>query len=1195
MMRIQDIFERDIARPINGVVKADQQDDASVWQELDEFVVTHELDKHLHSFFRSYLNVAENLNSAQVAGQIGVWISGFFGSGKSHFLKVLSYLMENRELHMDGRTKRTVDFFESKIKDGMFYADIRRALAHPTEVVLFNIETKADHASNRDAILSVLLRMLNELQGYAGSPPHIAHMERHLDERGKLEAFKTAFLEAAGKSWETERDAFDFYRDEMICALSSALGQSGEASSKWFDNAEGNFSLTVESFCDWVKEYLDSKGPDHRLLFFADEMGAFIGQNSQLMLSLQTITETLGTRCGGRAWVIVTSQEDIDAVIGVMNTTRANDFSRITARFTTRMSLSSANVDEVIRARLLAKTRDATGVLEKLHAEKGDVIRNQLTFGHTGMSMKSYRDSADFAATYPFIPYQFQLVQKIFEAIRKAGATGMHLARGERSLLDAFQSATVQIKDCPPGVLVPLYRFYPSIENFLDTAVKRTIDQASTNQALEPFDIHMLKVLFLIRYVDEVKGNVENLVALCMDEIDTDRLTLRRRIESSLLRLEGQTLVNRNGDNFSFLTNEERDLSREIKNQELDPGAEARLMGELIFDEVLKEQRKHRYSVNGKDFPLIRVCDRHPHGSRAENALTVQFITPLNDEYDLYDSGRCTMASVEDNGQVILRLGDHDSLAREVRIYLQTERFTSKTSDGTQNSSTQRILRDFADDNRQRRQRLVLALTGLVTRALCFVAGQPFQPKTAGPATVVGDSLDYLIRNTYLKTDYLQHLVTEPLKEIQAVLRANDIGQQTLALKTEQGNPKAIQELRDYLSLCRQASRVVVLHDLVEDRFSGRPYGWPSLETILLVARLLVTGEIHLVRAGAKIPLDRAFEELTATAKWRQITLTQRILTDPAELQRARKLGQEIFGEMGPDHEEGLCSHLRAHFQSWLKDLQSFQSLAHNGEYPGLEALATGIGPMQRLLAQTENQAFLAQFNASKDEILDLSESFHQLSNFYTKQRPLWEELRRATIRFRLNQLELERDPAAAPALLRMERILQAAAPYGMLSEARGLIDSVQEINLAMLSARRAQVLGTIEERLGQTKAELDQAGTNEPLRQEVLGNFDSLRQKVCTYDSIAHIDQAAREALDLFEIAVSAIEESTRKQVNSSTNTPKAEEQAGVKLRRIVRISSLLSKPFLESGPEVEDFLTRLRVELQDALAQNERIQIKE
>ena len=95
------------------------------------------------------------------------------------------------------------------------------------------------------------------------------------------------------------------------------------------------------------------------------------------------------------------------------------------------------------------------------------------------MTFRPYRDGEDFVKNYPFAPYQFQLVQKIFEAIRKAGATGLHLSRGERSILDAFQYAGKAVANQEVGVLVPLYEFYPSIESFLDTAVKRTIDQAA--------------------------------------------------------------------------------------------------------------------------------------------------------------------------------------------------------------------------------------------------------------------------------------------------------------------------------------------------------------------------------------------------------------------------------------------------------------------------------------------------------------------------------------------------------------------------------------------------------------------------------------------------------------------------------------------------------------------------------------------
>ncbi|RYG16265.1 BREX system P-loop protein BrxC, partial [bacterium] len=209
-MQIRSIFEKDIARPINGVVKADQLDQASVWQELDEYVVTKEIDEHLRGFFGAYMNALDNQRNPEIAGRIGVWVSGFFGSGKSHFLKILSYLLENRSVARDGRSQAACDFFRDKIEDGLFFADIERAVKSSAEVVLFNIDSKAERKSG-DPILGVFTRVFNEKLGYSGDHPHIARLERELDARGKLQAFHEAFLRAKGSTWLEERDAYDFH------------------------------------------------------------------------------------------------------------------------------------------------------------------------------------------------------------------------------------------------------------------------------------------------------------------------------------------------------------------------------------------------------------------------------------------------------------------------------------------------------------------------------------------------------------------------------------------------------------------------------------------------------------------------------------------------------------------------------------------------------------------------------------------------------------------------------------------------------------------------------------------------------------------------------------------------------------------------------------------------------------------------
>jgi len=618
-MKTQDLFERDIHRPINGVVKADQLDASSVWQELDEFVVTRELTQHFNDLVAVLLSTIESKEDP--SGSNGIWVSGFFGCGKSHLIKVLSYLLENDEHAHEGEHRRAVEFFSEKFTDAMLFADLKKAVAATTDTILFNVDSKADPRWGRDALLQVFLRVLNEKQGYSGDHPHIAHMERHLDAKGRLAVFHSAFERESGEPWLEQRDAWEFHRDEVIAALKETLGQSEESVEKWVDGGAENFSLTVENFAKWVKRYLDRKGPAHRLMFLVDEVGQFIGNDTHLMLNLQTITEQLGTVCKGRAWVVVTSQEDLDSVLGDLVRTRQHDFSKIQGRFKTRLSLSSANVDEVIKKRLLDKNAAAGAPLAAAYEGKHDILKNQLSFVNAGMSFKTYADADDFAACYPFAAHQFSLVQKVFESIRKAGATGLHLSQGERSTLDAFQSAAKQIGAEEVGALVPFYRFYPAVEGFLDTAVKRTIDQASDSHALESFDGTVLKVLFLIRYVDEVPGSVDNLVTLCVDEIDTDKLALRKTIEASLLRLERETLISRNGDLHFFLTNEERDIGREIKNVAVPSGAEARELGKLLFEDILGDTRKHTYSVTGRDFGFTRLCDDHAVGHKLEGSL----------------------------------------------------------------------------------------------------------------------------------------------------------------------------------------------------------------------------------------------------------------------------------------------------------------------------------------------------------------------------------------------------------------------------------------------------------------------------------------------------------------------------------------------------------------------------------------------
>ena len=1190
-MLIHNLFQKDIYRAINGVVKADQLDESSVWQELEEFVVTKELDQHIRRFFSSYCEAMDRSGDPDVAGKIGVWISGFFGSGKSHFIKVLSYLLKNDEHSYVDETKRAVEFFEHKIKDAMLLGDIKRAVVSNTDAILFNIDSKATARTGRDAILAVFLKVLNELQGYSGDHSHIAHMERYLASKAKLQDFHDAYRMLTGTNWIDERDAYEFNRDEVIKALAQTIGQSEQSCEKWIDGAEDNFALTIDNFCIWVEDYLNEQGADHRLIFLVDEVGQFIGTDTHLMLNLQTITEQLGTVCKGRAWVVVTSQEDIDSVLGEMRSAHANDFSKIQGRFRTRLSLSSANVDEVIQERLLAKREEVRADLEAEYAKQGDILKNQLSFKDVGTTFPQYIDADDFVRNYPFAPYQFMLVQKIFESIRKAGATGLHLAQGERSMLDAFQQAAKSVSNMEVGILVPLYRFYPSIESFLDTTVKRTIDQARENDSLEDFDTNLLEILFLVRYVDEIKGNVDNLVTLCLDQIDMDRLALRKTIEASLLRLERETLINRSNDTYFFLTSEERDINREIKNVQINATEEAKLIGEIIFDDVLRDQRKHRFSTNKMDFSFNRICDACPVGNRIEGGLVVSIITPLADDYEFYLDSKCVLESSQDGGQVLIRIKEDENLEREIRALLRTDKYIRAKDDGTLPPSTRQIHRDLAVENRIRRDRMTSIISGLLAEADHFVIGQRMEVTASGAQAALSESMEYLIQNTFDKMKYLEILHDDPLKEIQAVLQSNDIGQSSLGLQGAEKNPQAIEEIRSYIELCTKTSRQIVLFDMITSRYTDRPYGWPTYEVLLLLARLYMLGEVQFVSGGAAIAKERLYEALASQRKWRSITVVQRTRSRPEDVKKVRELGREVFSVMGPEGEDALFYFLKGRLDDWRGNLTRYSTMADTGNYPVSENIADGLDLLNTLMGPEDSNKFLAQFNEHSRGLLDFTEEYHELKHFYEHQRPMWDRLRTAFNRFNLNRMELERDDLSGSALRRMGEILSAPRPYELIRETEELIRTVDDVNEKLLSARRDQTLAAIAKLTDMVRAEVLAAGGDEALIIMCLAPLKKLEEQVLTQESLAHIDQAKSEAMLLKDTAVTRLEQHPAKKTTEG-NTEK--DLLVVKPRRIVSPSKFVTSTYLESQADVDSFLDDLHNELTDALLKNERIEIR-
>ena len=394
--------------------------------------------------------------------QMGVWMSGSFGSGKSHFLKILIVPAGQRGGRREAGAWTILRI--NSAYDPLRYAMMRRVGEAPTEAILFNIDAKSPMGKDQDAILRVFTKVFYEHCGYYGDDMKVAALERFLDRQGRLEAFKEAFEAVNTEPWATAREAFAFW--ERRRGGGAGLRRRAcreQAARNWFNGEE---TARAEHRA-WlgpgnIGKYVDGEAPKFPpWCSWWTKSGSTSATIPGMMLNLQTHGGGAGlASCRGKVWVIVTSQEDIDAVTHV----KGNDFSKIQGRFNTRLSLSSASVDEVIKRRILAKNDAAAELLRMTYHQNASVMRNLFSFAKdTPADMKGYGAEEEFVEAYPFVPYQFRLLQDVLVQVRKSGSSGKHLSGGERSMLSAFQEAAQSMQDCDERAFVPFYRFYDTV------------------------------------------------------------------------------------------------------------------------------------------------------------------------------------------------------------------------------------------------------------------------------------------------------------------------------------------------------------------------------------------------------------------------------------------------------------------------------------------------------------------------------------------------------------------------------------------------------------------------------------------------------------------------------------------------------------------------------------------------------------
>ncbi|TXF86310.1 BREX system P-loop protein BrxC [Neolewinella aurantiaca] len=1089
--RLSDLFTYDINRTIEGVIKAD--DESHLRQEVQEFVITKEVAQKLErQFFDAYNDTG---------GTNGVWISGFYGSGKSHLLKMLSVLLENRVVD-DIETGRR---FADKVREDnpLLAASIEKAARIPARSIRFNIDQKAILNSTgkdqADAVLAVFMSVFNEMRGYFPRLAWLADLERRMDREGIFADFKTTFREQTGKDWDTERYQVALVRSKFAKAYAAVTAGAVDDGKAVWESARSDYNLTIERFAEEVNDYLSQQAPGFRLNFFVDEVGQYIGDDTKLMTNLQTIAESLYTRCNGNAWVFVTSQEDIEAVLGGLKDKQSQDFSKIQARFKCKLNLTSQNVDEVIELRLLKKTDAGEALLTPIYEQEHKNFATVLSFHEGGTEFRVADSKEEYLRKYPFQPFHFGLLQDCIRALSRQNALmGKHASVGERSLLSIFQDVVKKMDadGLPIGNLPSFDRAFDGLQPILKGEVQASLNTAINNLGEDSFEVRVLKILFLVKYVKNFEATPHHITALLTENFRQDQKALEQDVQTALNKLTRQSYLLRNGTKYEFLTDDEKDIEQEIHNTEVDAVKVNDFLGRMIFEEVIKDTTV-TYPDNKQKFGFNRKLDDGPFG-RQTNELVLNVITARHPNFS---SPTLLMAHSLDKPEAYFVLSAEDRLMDDVQMHLKTDTYLRQT--GTPEGEKGLIVQRRAQENHKRRDEIIDQIKAAVGRADILLSGQAVKDIGVGEA-----------RNRV--TQALQKLITKTYHSLRLLPRdfsyddaTNALLRPAAELAGESGNiGPAEEEMLTFVRRQATANHRVTAKSLLE-RFGTKPYGWSEGSTATILARLIAGNKLEARADGRDLDNRAAADYLSSNRRVDSLMVSPLADISARDVGRLKRLHQELFNKSNPGRE---AKEVAEAFRDALREeqLQLRGLLGKKDDFPFVDQLQPYAEALDAFVKLRYNEVF-QQLDKLDTDLADLREDRYAPIKAFIDgdQGDIYAKIGKFLATGRENYRHLP------PELIQpLQQLQQEEKPYrrGVMSQAKAQLDAAFDAVRDRLEQDRRQVKMLLDGKAAELKAMEEYADLTDTEKLNLEEHLGRHERQLTAERTISGLRQALRD-----------------------------------------------------------------------------------
>lgn len=872
--RIGELFATRVEEKIEPVIKVGETaDEKKLAAEIGSYVVTPMIEKYLDSFLEHYTD-----SFLSHTTEIGTWISGYFGSGKSHLAKTMALLASNRTLV--GAT--ACDRFATRVvadapRRSSITASLSRMGQCATSVLAFNLNTLTD--SKHRGLPSLLLSQYYQSLGYGGNLLYARVIEAGLDRQGKLAELHAAVERRAKKPWAEIQRNLSFYRSHLYaaaCEIAPDVFPSEDAVNSALQEADRgelhHVGFLVDTLLDDLQRKEQATKKKQRLLLVLDEAGQWIGSEGDRLAQLQALVEEAATRGQGRIFIIVTTHGDMGSIYKEARAVE-EDMKKIEGRFRFKFALTTENIELVLEDRLFKKKIGGDKELLDLYARRGGgILRGLGELANTNQALPACTD-VKFAVYYPFLPYQVHLIPEIVKSLRSKGGRGEQLSGSTRTLLaitqDILRAGRRHYLDQGIGTLVSFDEVYENLQGEgeispdVRTELARIKDVVPGATALTS---RVAEVLFLIRELPYVPRTRDNVARLLVEHTDDDLPIVLGRVQPELERLIAAKLVARIGDEYEFLTGERRSFEEEVATvatkdygrlSELERGFAAHFIhdgGQQHFSQWLGFER---VSYADTEFPFKLLIDQTPAPGKSGH-VTVKVISPLGRQTHTLDDIENQSLRQDEEKSIFLYCGQVAELEEDLKRYLaMQEVITNWRGDNRRSEEARMLVQDrYNNDLPKLHRRVVEGLKESLKngRIVFRGAGRSIVVKhNQKHGDAVRDGVAAFWPTLYPKFDKLPVRITNDQRAIVAVLdgtgAANKDVQGTRiydkAGKIDPNSP-LLDALRVYLATEQNSGRRILGKDLLAN-FTATPYGWDENAVRLGVAALLRSGAVKLL------------------------------------------------------------------------------------------------------------------------------------------------------------------------------------------------------------------------------------------------------------------------------------------------------------------------------------------------------------